>query len=63
VTLLYRAKPAFVSLYDIYFFRLLGLDTHYLSRYLDHETTKWRFRSSSQAATCYYQSNHSKVEG
>jgi len=23
---------------------------------------KWPFRSSSQAATCYYQSNHSKVE-
>jgi len=22
---------------------------------------KWPFRSSSQAATCYYQSNHSKV--
>jgi len=27
--------------------------------YLDQETTK---RSSSQAATCYYHSNHSKVE-
>jgi len=26
----------------------------YLSRYLDQETTKWPFRSSSQAATCYY---------
>jgi len=23
---------------------------------------KWPFRSSSQAATCYYQSNHSKVK-
>jgi len=27
-----------------------------LSRYLDQETAKWPFRSSSQAATCYYQS-------
>jgi len=34
----------------------------YLSRYFDQETTKWPFRPSSQAATCYYQSNHSKVE-
>jgi len=34
----------------------------YLSRYLDQETAKGPFRSSSQAATCYYQSNHSKVE-
>jgi len=25
-------------------------------------TAKGPFRSSSQAATCYYQSNHSKVE-
>jgi len=25
-------------------------------------TTKWPFRSSSQAVTFYYQSNHSKVE-
>jgi len=24
-------------------------------------TAKWPLRSSSQAATCYYQSNHSKV--
>jgi len=31
-------------------------------RYLNQETGKWPFRSSSQAATCYYQSNHSKVE-
>jgi len=30
----------------------------YLSRYLDLETAK----CSSQAATCYYQSNHSLVE-
>jgi len=28
----------------------------------DQETAKWTFRSSSQAATCYYQFNHSKVE-
>jgi len=34
----------------------------YLSEYLDLETVNWPFRSSSQAATCYYQSNHSKVE-
>jgi len=34
----------------------------YLSRYLDQETAKWIFRSSSQTATCYYQSNHSKGE-
>jgi len=31
-------------------------------RYLDQETAKRPFRFSSQAATCYYQSNHSKVE-
>jgi len=29
---------------------------------LDQETAKGPFRSSSQAATCYYQSNYSKVE-
>jgi len=34
----------------------------YLSKYLDHEATKESFGSSSQAVTCYYQSNHSKVE-
>jgi len=34
----------------------------YLSRYLDQETEKEPSRSSSQAATCYNQSNHSKVE-
>jgi len=34
----------------------------YLSWYLDQETANESFRSSSQAATCYYQSNHSKVE-
>jgi len=33
-----------------------------LSRYLGQETAKVPYRSSSQAATCYYQSNHSKVE-
>jgi len=31
-------------------------------RYLEQETVKGPFRSSSQAVTCYYQSNHSKVE-
>jgi len=30
--------------------------------YLGHKTAKGPFRSSSQAATCYYQSNHSKIE-
>jgi len=34
----------------------------YLSRFLDQDTAKWPFRSSSQAATCYYQSSQSKVE-
>jgi len=29
---------------------------------LSHATAKGPFRSSSQAATCYYQSNHLKVE-
>jgi len=31
----------------------------YLSRYHEQETAKGLFRFSSQAATCYYQSNHS----
>jgi len=34
----------------------------YLLSYLDQETVKGTFRSSSQTAICYYQSNHSKVE-
>jgi len=34
----------------------------YLSRYLDQETAEGPFRSSCQAATCYYQSNHSKIQ-
>jgi len=34
----------------------------YLSRYLDQETAKGPFRSSSQAAICYFQSNNLKVE-
>jgi len=34
----------------------------YLSRYLNQKTAKGLFRSSSQVATCYYQSNHSKVK-
>jgi len=40
----------------------LGTVLVYLSRYLDQETTKEPFQSSSQSATCYYHSNHSKVE-
>jgi len=34
----------------------------FLSKYLDQKTAKWPFRSSSEAFTCYYLSNHSKVE-
>jgi len=34
----------------------------YLPSCLGHETTMWPLRSSSQVATCYYQSNHSKIE-
>jgi len=34
----------------------------YLSSYLDLETAKGPFRSSSQAATCYYQPNYSKED-
>jgi len=33
-----------------------------MSRYLGQEKAKGPFRSSGQAATCYYQSNHLKVE-
>jgi len=33
-----------------------------LFRYLNQETAKRPFRFSSQAVTCYYQSNHAKVE-
>jgi len=33
-----------------------------LSRYLDREIAKGPFQFSSQAATCYCQSNHLKVE-
>jgi len=35
---------------------------HYLSKHLGQETAKWPFQSSSQAATCYYLSNYSKIE-
>jgi len=36
----------------------------YLSRCLDQKTAnKWPFRSLSQAATYFYQSNHSKAGG
>jgi len=40
-----------------------GLDTHLFVKvpYLDQKTAKESLRSSSQAATCYYQFNHSKV--
>jgi len=34
----------------------------YWSRYLDEETVKGSSWSSSQAATCYYQSSDAKVE-
>jgi len=34
----------------------------YLPSCLSQETAKWSLRSSSQAATCYCQSNHSKAE-
>jgi len=34
----------------------------YLPSCLSQETAKGPLRSSSQAAICYYQSNHSKVE-
>jgi len=41
----------------------LGLGTHlFVKRYLDQETEKRPFQSSSQAATCYYQSNQLKGE-
>jgi len=48
----------------LWFCQWLGLGTVliYLSRYLDQEAAKLPFRSSSQAATCYYRSNHSKVK-
>jgi len=41
---------------------MFGLGLIYLTRYLDQEIAKWPLQSSSQAATRYYQSNHSKVE-
>jgi len=34
----------------------------FIYRGLDQETAKGPFRSSSQAATCYYQTNHLNVE-
>jgi len=45
--------------YFVWYVRYLLI---YLSRFLDKDTVKLPFRSSSQAATCYYQSNHSKVK-
>jgi len=42
-----------------YMFLGLGIKVLiYMQKYLDQEKAKWSFRSSSQAATCYYQSNH-----
>jgi len=61
----FSVKRIFEQAVDfIFWIRLFGLGTVfiYLLRYLDQETAKRPFRSSSQAATCYYQSNHSKVE-
>jgi len=43
-------------------FSAIGLGLIYLSRFLDQETAKGPYRSLSQAATCYDQFNHSKVE-
>jgi len=34
----------------------------FLSTYFDQETEKRPFRRSSQAATCYYLSDYSKIE-
>jgi len=39
---------------------LVGYLFIYLSRYLDQKIVKLPFRSSSQAATCYNLSNHSR---
>jgi len=39
-----------------------SLGTHLFVKIFDQETAKGPLLSSSQAATCYYQSNHSKVE-
>jgi len=50
---------AFV-LFDVYPLRFYVYILIYLSMYLDQKTAKGPFRSSSQAATCYYQSKHSK---
>jgi len=41
---------------------LLSILLVYLPSCLGQETAKWPLRSSSQAATCSFQSNHSKVE-
>jgi len=35
---------------------------HLFVKYFGKETTKWPLQSSNQAATCYYQSSHPKVE-
>jgi len=42
--------------------RLCFILAHLFVKYPDQETTTVPFRFSSQAATCCYQSNHSKVE-
>jgi len=50
----------FLNIVFDFYICLKGLGT--LVKDLDQETAKRPFRSSSQAATCYYQSNHSKAE-
>jgi len=40
----------------------LGKGTHLFVKVPRPGDSEGPFRSSSQAATCYYQSNHSKVE-
>jgi len=40
--------------------QVLGTSLFVKVVYLDQETAKWPFWYSSQAATCYYQSNHSR---
>jgi len=46
----------------IWFCQWLGLGTHLFVKVSRQETAKWRFQSSNQASTCYYQSNYWKVE-
>jgi len=44
-------------------YNYLSLGTYWLVKYFGQETAKDPFRSSSKAATCYYQLNHSKGRG